>query len=194
MSFTLPPLPYATNALAPYISEETLLYHHGKHHQAYVTKLNALIEGTPLLGSSLEQIIRESKGPLFNNAAQVWNHTFYWSCLTPSGGSLPKGDVAKAIESAFGSFEAFKTQFSQACVNQFGSGWAWFVKKANGELAVYSTSNAETPMTSGDKALLTCDVWEHAYYIDTRNDRAKYVDHFWNLVNWDFVRANLVEA
>ncbi len=190
MPFELPKLPYALDALAPNISKETLEYHYGKHHKAYVTKLNSLIEGTPFEHLSLEEIITKSSGGIFNNAAQVWNHTFYWHCMKPKGGGEPKGDLADAIKEAFGSFATFKEKFSTAATTQFGSGWAWLAKNQDGSLEVYSTSNAGTPLTDDKTALLTCDVWEHAYYIDTRNDRAKYVDYFWNLVNWEFVEKN----
>jgi len=190
MSFELPPLPYALDALAPLISKETLEYHYGKHHQAYVTKLNALTKGTPFEHLKLEEVITRSSGGIFNNAAQIWNHTFYWHCLKPNGGGEPRGDLADAIKEAFGSFAEFKEKFTAAAINQFGSGWAWLSKNSDGSLEIHSTSNAGTPMTEDKIALLTCDVWEHAYYIDTRNDRPKYVDHFWQLVNWDFVMKN----
>ena len=190
MEHTLPPLPYAKNALEPTISAETLEYHYGKHHQAYVTNLNNLIKGTEFENSPLEEIIVKSSGGIFNNAAQVWNHTFYWNCLTPNGSGAPSGELATAIDNTFGSFEEFKKQFSQKAVTTFGSGWAWLVKKQDGSISIESTSNADTPMTKGQKALLTCDVWEHAYYVDYRNARPKYVEEFWKLVNWDFVAAN----
>ena len=190
MEHTLPPLPYAKNALEPTISAETLEYHYGKHHQAYVTNLNNLIKGTEFENSPLEEIIVKSSGGIFNNAAQVWNHTFYWNCLTPNGSGAPSGELATAIDNTFGSFEEFKKQFSQKAVTTFGSGWAWLVKKQDGTISIESTSNADTPMTKGQKALLTCDVWEHAYYVDYRNARPKYVEEFWKLVNWDFVAAN----
>jgi Fe-Mn family superoxide dismutase len=192
--FELPPLPYAQDALQPHISAETLSYHYGKHHKAYVDNLNKLVAGTPFEGKTLEEIIRSSSGGIFNNAAQVWNHTFYWHCLSPNGGGEPTGAVAKGIEEAFGSFAAFKEQFTQVALTTFGSGWAWLVKGDSGKLELISTSNAGTPMTSGKTALLTCDVWEHAYYIDYRNARAQYVDSFWKLVNWDFVNDNLHRA
>lgn len=194
MAFELPALPYARDALAPHISEETLNYHYGKHHQAYINKLNGLIDGTDLAGKSLEDIIKSSEGGIFNNAAQVWNHTFYWNSLAPNGGGNATGDIADAIDSTFGSFEEFKTQFTNAAATQFGSGWAWLVKNQNGDLEVMSTANAGTPMTEGKTALLTCDVWEHAYYIDTRNDRPQYIKNFWEIVNWDFVNDNLKKA
>jgi len=191
MVHELPKLPYAMNALQPHISAETLEYHYGKHHQTYVTNLNNLIKGTEFEPLALEDIIRKSSGGLFNNAAQVWNHTFYWNCLGPNGSGKPAGALAKAIDAAFGSFDEFKAKFSQTAITTFGSGWAWLVKNADGSLAITSTSNAGTPLTEGKKALLTCDVWEHAYYIDYRNARPKYVEKFWELVNWDFVSRNL---
>ncbi len=190
MAHTLPELPYAMDALEPHISRETLQYHYGKHHNAYVVNLNGMLAGTELAGATLEDVIRKSSGPVFNNAAQVWNHTFYWNCLSPNGGGAPAGDLAKAIDSAFGSFDAFKAEFSDKSVKLFGSGWAWLVKKPDGSVAIIQTSNAETPVQGEDIALLTCDVWEHAYYIDYRNARPKYVEAFWNLVNWDFVASN----
>ena len=191
MAFELPPLPYAKNALAPYISEETLEYHYGKHHQTYVTNLNNLIPSTEFEGKTLEEIIKKSTGGVFNNAAQVWNHTFYWHCLTPNGGNEPTGDLGAAIIKYFGSFAQFKEIFTKTAIGTFGSGWAWLAKKTDGSLEITSTSNAGTPMTENKTALLTCDVWEHAYYIDYRNARPKYLDAFWNLVNWDFVTKNL---
>jgi Fe-Mn family superoxide dismutase len=191
MPFELPKLPYALNALAPHISEETLQYHYGKHHQAYVNKLNTLIENTEFQNASLEEIILKSSGPIFNNAAQVWNHTFYWNCMSPNGGGEPTGELLDAINDSFGSFAEFKEKMSAASVNQFGSGWGWLAKNKDGSLVVYGTSNAENPMVKDQVALLTCDVWEHAYYIDTRNDRPKYVENFWKVVNWDFVAKNL---
>lgn len=191
MTFQLPELPYALDALAPHISKETLEYHYGKHHQTYVTNLNNLIAGTEFANLSLEDIILKSSGGIFNNAAQVWNHTFYWHCLTPNQ-HAPNQRLTQALEASFGSIEAFKEQFSKAAIGTFGSGWAWLVKNAEGSLAIISTSNAATPMTSGQTALLTCDVWEHAYYIDYRNARATYVEQFWQLVNWEFVAKNLL--
>ncbi len=190
MAHKLPDLPYAMDALEPHISRETLEYHYGKHHNAYVVNLNGMLEGTELAGASLEDVIRKASGPVFNNAAQVWNHTFYWHCLSPNGGGEPAGDLAAAIDKTFGSFDAFKTEFADKAVKLFGSGWAWLVKKSDGSLAIVQTSNADTPVRGGDKALLTCDVWEHAYYIDYRNARPGYVDAFWKLVNWDFVASN----
>jgi len=190
MEHTLPSLPYAMDALQPHISKETLEYHYGKHHQAYVTNLNNLIKGTEFADMSLEDIVRKSSAGIFNNAAQVWNHTFYWNCLSPMGGGEPAGALAEAIKQRFGTFDEFKKQFSQTAVTTFGSGWAWLVKNADGSLDLMSTSNAQTPMTSAKTALLTCDVWEHAYYVDYRNRRPDYVAAFWNLVNWDFVAKN----
>ena len=191
MAFTLPELPFARDALGPHISAETLDYHHGKHHQAYVNNLNNLIGGTAFENQSLEEIIRSAEGGLFNNAAQVWNHTFYFNCLSPSGGGEPAGAVAEALDGAFGGFAAFKEQFTKAAATHFGSGWAWLVAGADGTLAVETTANAGCPVRDGNKALLTCDVWEHAYYVDYRNARPKYLEAFWNLVNWQFVAQNL---
>ncbi len=190
MAFELPALPYATNRLVPYISEETLEFHHGKHHQTYVTNLNNLVPGTEFADLSLEEIIAKSSGPIFNNAAQVWNHTFYWNSLKPNGGGEPTGALADAITATFGSFAAFKEEFSKCAITTFGSGWAWLVKNADGSLALVSTSNAGCPLTTGQTPLLTCDVWEHAYYIDYRNARPAYLEAFWALVNWDFAAAN----
>ncbi|MDA3934720.1 MAG: superoxide dismutase [Fe] [Gammaproteobacteria bacterium] len=187
MAFELPALPYAKNALEPHISAETLEFHYGKHHQTYVTNLNNLVDGTDNANKSLEDIIRSSSGGLFNNAAQVWNHTFYWNCLSPNGGGEPSGKLADAINSDFGSFAEFKEAFNKTAITTFGSGWAWLVKKSDGSLELASTSNAKSPLISGDRPLLTCDVWEHAYYIDYRNARPKYLEAFWHLVNWDFV-------
>jgi len=191
MAFELPALPYATNRLVPYISEETLEFHHGKHHQTYLTNLNNLVPGTEFADLSLEEIIVKSSGPIFNNAAQVWNHTFYWNSLKPNGGGEPTGALADAITATFGSFAAFKEEFSKCAITTFGSGWAWLVKNADGSLALVSTSNAGCPLTTGQTPLLTCDVWEHAYYIDYRNARPAYLEAFWALVNWDFAAANL---
>jgi Fe-Mn family superoxide dismutase len=193
MAIELPALPYAIDALAPHISQETLEYHHGKHHATYVTKLNAAIPGTEFENMSLEDIIKKSSGPVFNNAAQVWNHTFYWNCLSPNGGGEPTGAVADAINQAFGSFAEFQKQFDDKAVNNFGSSWTWLVKNANGSLEIVNTSNAGTPMTSGQTALLTVDLWEHAYYIDYRNARPNYLSAFWKLVNWKFVAENLAK-
>ena len=190
MAFELPPLPYAKNSLVPYISEETLEFHHGKHHQTYVTNLNNLVPGTEFEGLSLEEIILKSSGGIFNNAAQVWNHTFYWNSLAPNAGGEPTGALADAINATFGSFAKFKEDFAKCAVTTFGSGWAWLVKNTDGSLALVSTSNAGCPLTTGQKPLLTCDVWEHAYYIDYRNARPAYLEAFWALVNWDFATAN----
>lgn len=190
MEHTLPPLPYPMDALQPHISRETLEYHYGKHHQAYVTNLNNLIKGTDFENASLEDIIKKSSGGVFNNSAQVWNHTFFWNCMKPNGGGAPSGTVADAINAKWGSFDKFKEEFNKSAISNFGSGWTWLVKKADGSVDIVNTSNAGTPLTSADKALLTCDVWEHAYYIDYRNARAKFVEAFWNLANWDFVAKN----
>ncbi|WKD50637.1 superoxide dismutase [Microbulbifer spongiae] len=191
MAFELPKLPYAKNALEPHISEETLEYHYGKHHKTYVDKLNGLLEGTADADKSLEEVIKSSSAGVFNNAAQVWNHTFYWNCLSPNGGGEAGGAIAEAIDSTFGSFDKFKEEFTTSAVNNFGSGWTWLVKKADGSIAILNTSNAGTPLTEeGLTPLLTCDVWEHAYYIDYRNLRPKYMEAFWALVNWEFVNQN----
>lgn len=192
MAFELPKLPYDKNALAPHLSAETLEFHHGKHHATYVTNLNNLVANTKYASMSLDDIVKTAeKGPIFNNAAQHWNHSFYWNCMAPKAGGSPSGELAKAIDKAFGSFNDFVKQFSDAAVGQFGSGWAWLVQKADGSLGVEKTSNADNPLTTGARPLLTCDVWEHAYYIDYRNARAKYVEAFWNLINWQFVAFNL---
>ena len=190
MKHELPALPYEKNALEPFISAETIDYHYGKHHQTYVTNLNNLIAGTEFENLSLEDIVRKSSGGIFNNAAQVWNHTFYWNGMKPNGGGKPAGALADAIDKAFGSFDAFKEEFSKCAVTTFGSGWAWLVKNADGSLALVSTSNAGCPLTAGQKPLLTVDVWEHAYYIVYRNARPKYVEDFFGVVNWDFVATN----
>lgn len=190
MEHKLPELPYPKDALAPHISAETIEFHYGKHHQTYITNLNKMIIGTEFENKSLEEIVKTSQGGIFNNAAQVWNHTFYWNCLSPKGGGEPTGALADSIKKQFGSFAEFKEKFSTTAVGTFGSGWAWLVKNSDGSLAIESTSNAGTPSTTGKKALLTCDVWEHAYYIDYRNARAKYVEIFWNIVNWEFVGKN----
>ncbi|MFN7094843.1 MAG: superoxide dismutase [Burkholderiales bacterium] len=190
MEHKLPALPYALDALQPHISKETLEYHYGKHHQAYVTNLNNLIEGTEFENDNLEEIIQKSSGKIFNNAAQVWNHTFYWHCLSPNGGGEPSGGLSEAIVEKWGSFEEFKKVFTKLSIDTFGSGWGWLVKTPEGELDLVSTSNAANPLTTDNKALLTCDVWEHAYYIDYRNSRPNYLEAFWKLVNWDFVAKN----
>jgi len=189
--FELPALPYAKDALSPHLSPETLEYHYGKHHRAYVNNLNQLVAGTEFEPMDLESIIRRSSGKIFNNAAQVWNHTFYWDGLSPDGGREPGGKLGQAIAAAFGSFEAFQKQFADCAVATFGSGWAWLVKKPSGKLEIRSTSNAEPAFLNGDVPLITCDVWEHAYYIDYRNDRGAYVKGFWKLANWEFAQRNL---
>ena len=191
MAFELPALPYDKSALEPHISAETLEFHHGKHHATYVTKLNGLIEGTDLEGKSLEEIIRSSEGGVFNNAAQVWNHTFYWNSLSPNGGGEPSGALADAINAKWGSFAEFKDAFNDKAVNNFGSSWTWLVKTADGSLDIVNTSNAATPITEdGLTPVLTVDLWEHAYYIDYRNVRPEYLKGFWSLVNWDFASKN----
>jgi Fe-Mn family superoxide dismutase len=190
MAHELPALPYEMNALEPVISKETLEFHYGKHHNTYVTNLNNLIPGTEFENLSLEDTIMKSSGGVFNNAAQVWNHTFYWNCLSPNGGGEPSGALADAINAAFGSFDAFKEAFSKSAATNFGSGWTWLVKNADGSVEIFNTSNAGTPMTEGKTALMTVDVWEHAYYIDYRNARPKYLEEIWKLINWDFVASN----
>ena len=192
MVHELPTLPYERDALAPVISRETLDYHYGKHHQTYVTNLNNLITGTEYENSTLEEIIRSADGGIFNNAAQVWNHTFYWNCLSPDGGGEPGGALADAMTTRFGSFDAFREVFTKSAATNFGSGWTWLVKNADGELDVVNTSNAGNPMTDGLTPLLTIDVWEHAYYIDYRNARPQYLDEIWKIINWDFVSSNFV--
>jgi len=192
MPFSLPPLPYPRDALAPYISAETLDYHHGKHHKAYVDKLNKLIEGRPEAQKGLEEIVVSSDGELFNNAAQVWNHTFFWQCMKPRGGGLPTGDLANAINRDFGSFEKLAQELTNAAATEFGSGWAWLAIGKDNKLAVPKTDKADLPMKHGQRALLTIDVWEHAYYIDYRNERPKYIEAFLkHMVNWDFASENL---
>jgi Fe-Mn family superoxide dismutase len=190
MEHKLPELPYSKEALAPNISAETLEYHYGKHHKTYVDNLNKLIPGTEFENLSLEEIIRKASGGIFNNAAQIWNHTFYWNSLAPNGGGEPKGELAAAITKSFGSFAQFKEKFSAAATTLFGSGWAWLVKNPDGSISIETAGNAGNPLKDGKKPLLTCDVWEHAYYIDYRNARAKYVEAFWRLVNWDFAAKN----
>lgn len=190
MAHTLPELPYAMDALEPTISKETLEYHYGKHHNTYVVKLNDAIPGTEFETMSLEDTIKKSSGGVFNNAAQIWNHTFYWNCLSPNGGGEATGPIADAITAAFGSFENFKAEFTNAALTNFGSGWTWLVKKPDGTVALENTSNAGCPLTGENTPLLTVDVWEHAYYIDYRNARPSYVEAFFKLVNWDFVNAN----
>ena len=191
MTFELPTLAYDLDGLEPHISKETLEYHHGKHHQAYVNKLNAAITGTEFADMSLEDIIKKSSGGVFNNAAQIWNHTFYFNGFKPNGGGEPTGAVADAINETFGSFKEFKEKFTQAAATLFGSGWAWLVKDNNGKLEIVTTQNAGNPLTDGKTPLLTCDVWEHAYYIDVRNARPKYIENFWEIINWDFVANQL---
>ena len=191
MTIELPALPFERTALEPNISGETIDYHYGKHHKAYVDNLNKMIEGTEFADMTLEEIIRKSQGGMFNNAAQVWNHTFYWNCLSPNGGGEPAGKLADAINAAFGDFAAFKEAFTKTAIGTFGSGWAWLVQRPDGSVALVSTSNAATPLTGEDTPLMTCDVWEHAYYIDYRNARPKYLENFWNLVNWDFISKNM---
>lgn len=189
MAFHLPELPYAKDALAPHMSAETLEYHHGKHHRAYVNKLNELIKGGGYERMTLEEIILKSDGEIFNNAAQTWNHTFFWNCLSPAGGGEPQGPLAEAIRKTFSSFDRFKNRFSETAANIFGSGWVWLVQDGD-SLEIVATGNAENPMTRGKEPLLTCDVWEHAYYIDYRNARSKFIESFWHLANWDFVAKN----
>lgn len=190
MTHTLAPLPYEMDALAPHISKETLEYHYGKHHQTYVTNLNNLVPGTEFENATLEEIVKKSSGGVFNNAAQVWNHTFYWNSLSPNGGGEPSGKLADAIKAKWGSVDAFKEAFNKSAAGNFGSGWTWLVKKSDGSVDIVNTSNAATPLTTDDVALLTCDVWEHAYYIDYRNARPKYLETFWKLVNWSFAEKN----
>ncbi len=192
MEHKLPELPFAREALEPHISAETLQYHHGKHHAAYVANLNKLIPGTEFEDLPLEEIVKKAPaGGIFNNAAQVWNHTFYWNCLTPDGGGEPGGALADAIRQQFGSFEEFRQRFSTSAATNFGSGWTWLVKNPDGSLDVVNTSNAGCPLTEGSIPLLTIDIWEHAYYIDYRNERPRYIESFWKLVNWEFVAGNL---
>lgn len=191
MSIELPKLPYEMDALQPHISKETLEFHYGKHHATYVKKLNAMVEGKPEEKMPLEEIIKTSSGGVFNNAAQIWNHTFYWNCLSPNAGGEPTGAMKEAIDKNFGSFEKFKEEFTNASVTLFGSGWSWLAKDSSGKLSIEQTSNADLPMKHDKKALMTCDVWEHAYYIDYRNKRPDYLSAYWNLLNWDFVQKNL---
>jgi len=191
MAHTLPPLPYAQDDLAPHLSKETFEYHYGKHHQAYVTNLNNLIPGTEFEALSLEDIVKKSSGGIYNNAAQIWNHTFFWNCMKPQGGGAPKGKLLEAINAKFGSYDAFKEAFTKSAVGNFGSGWTFLVKKADGSVDIVNMGPAGTPLTTGDTALLTIDVWEHAYYIDYRNARPKFVEVFLSsLVNWDFAEKN----
>lgn len=191
MSIELPALPYAKDALQPHISAETLEFHYGKHHQTYVDKLNGLLPGSAFEGKTLEEIVKTSDGGVFNNAAQIWNHSFYWNCLGPNGGGDANGAIADKITAAFGSFAEFKEAFTNSAINNFGSSWTWLVQNADGSLAIVNTSNAATPLTDSTVTpLLTVDLWEHAYYIDYRNARPKYMAAFWALVNWEFVNAN----
>ena len=190
MEHKLAPLPYANDALQPHISKETLEFHYGKHHQAYATNLNNLVKGTEFENMGLEDIIRKSSGGVFNNAAQIWNHTFYWNSLSPKGGGAPTGALGDAINRKWGSFDAFKDAFTKSAIGNFGSSWTWLVKKADGSVDIVNTSNAATPLTGADKPLLTCDLWEHAYYIDYRNRRPDYLAAWWKLVNWDFAARN----
>ena len=190
MTHVLPTLPFARDALEPVISAETIDFHYGKHHQAYVTNLNNLVPGTAFANASLEEILMKADGGIFNNAAQVWNHTFYWNGLSPDGGGEPGGELGTAIDKAFGSFAAFKEAFIKSAVGNFGSGWTWLVKNKDSSVAIVNTSNAANPLRDGKTPLLTIDVWEHAYYIDYRNARPKYLDEIWKLVNWDFAAAN----
>ncbi|EAR08725.1 superoxide dismutase [Reinekea blandensis] len=193
MAFELPELPYAKTALEPHISAETLEFHHGKHHATYVTKLNGLIPGTEFEGKSLEDIIKSSSGGVFNNSAQIWNHTFYWHSLSPNGGGQPTGALAEAINAKWGSFEDFQKAFDEKAVNNFGSSWTWLVKNSDGSLDIVNTSNAGTPITEGQTPIITVDLWEHAYYIDYRNARPKYLEAFWALANWEFAAENFAK-
>jgi Fe-Mn family superoxide dismutase len=191
MAHKLPPLPYPKDALVPHISAETMEFHHGKHHKAYVDKLNELIKGTEFENSALEDIVRRSKDKIFNNAAQHWNHSFFWQCMAPNAGGTPSGALAGAIEKSFGSFDNFKKKFSTEAAELFGTGWTWLVKRDDGSLVIEPLGDADTPIASGKRAVLTLDVWEHAYYIDYRNRRPDFIAAFWNVVNWDFVAKNL---
>jgi Fe-Mn family superoxide dismutase len=191
MQHQLPDLPYAADALEPHISAETLSFHHGKHHQTYVTKLNELIAGTEYEELPLEEVVKRASGGTFNNAAQIWNHSFYWNCLSPSGGGAPTGKIAEAIDASWGSFDKFKEELTQSAATNFGSGWTWLAKNAQGGLEILNTSNAGNPLTDGKTPILTIDVWEHAYYIDYRNARPKYIEAYWQLVNWEFANQNL---
>lgn len=192
MTFILPELPYAKNALAPQMSQETLEYHHGKHHHAYVNNLNNLIKGTRYENMTLEEIILSSEGTIFNNAAQIWNHTFFWNSLSPKGGGAPTGLALSLINDQWENFEKFKEEFTKSAIANFGAGWTWLIKNKDGKLAIVNTSNAQTPLTTEVTPLLTVDVWEHAYYIDYRNERPKFINAFWALINWDFVNKNLL--
>jgi superoxide dismutase, Fe-Mn family len=191
MALTLPPLPYPEDALAPHMSAETLSFHHGKHHKKYVETANKLIAGTEFEKMPIEDIIRRASGKVFNNVAQAWNHEFFWQCLTPDKGKGPGDALGKALRQSFGSVDEFKSAFTKTAVETFGSGWAWLIRDRDGTLKIVSTSNADTPVRSGQTPLLTCDVWEHAYYIDYRNERPKFLEHFWQIANWDFVARNV---
>ncbi len=193
MAFKLPDLPYAKNALEPYISEKTLEFHYGKHHKSYVEKTNDLVQGTEFENASLEDIIKKADGGIFNNGAQVWNHTFYFSQFNPNGQKEPQGELKNAIDKKFGSFEAFKEEFSKAAATLFGSGWAWLVKNNNNDLEIVQASNAVNPLRDGKKPLLTCDVWEHAYYLDKQNARPKYIEDFWKIVDWKVISDRFAE-
>jgi Fe-Mn family superoxide dismutase len=190
----LPDLPYPVDALEPFMSGETLEYHHGKHHRGYVDKLNSQLRGTQLEGAGLDQVVKRSTGAIFNNAAQVWNHNFFWNCLDPEGSGEPSAALGKTLERAFGSVDAFRQLFRKAAIEKFGSGWTWLVRLRDGQLVVRSTDGADNPLTTGDAPLLSCDVWEHAYYIDYRNDRSRYLDAYWRIVNWRFVEENFEAA
>lgn len=190
MHHELPPLPYSYDALEPHVSRETMEFHHDKHHKAYVDKLNSLIKGTEFENAPLEEIVRRAKGKIFSNAAQTWNHTFFWNCMRKNGGGRPSGALSQAIDSAFGSFDAFNKRFSEEAAELFGTGWTWLVKRNDGTLAIEPKDDADTPLASGGRALLTLDVWEHAYYIDYRNRRPDFIKAFWNVVNWDFAAKN----
>lgn len=194
MAHQLPPLPYALNALEPHISAETMEFHHGKHHKTYVEKLNELIQGTEYEKASLEDIVRRSDGSVFNNAAQHWNHSFFWQCMSARGGGTPSGELASAIEKSFGSFDKFKEKFGTAAAELFGTGWTWLVKRRDGSLAIEPMQDADTPIKTGGRPILTLDVWEHAYYIDYRNERPKFIKAFWNIVDWQFATRNLAPA
>jgi superoxide dismutase, Fe-Mn family len=193
MSFIQPQLPYDLGALSPFVSEEQMTYHYGKHHAAYFTNLNGLVDGKPESEKALKEVVVKAEGPVFNNAAQAWNHSFFWHCMSPSGGGTPKGELLSRIERDFGSFDVFKEQFSTAATKLFGSGWAWLAADVAGKLEIMPLSNADTPLRHGKEPILTLDVWEHAYYIDYRNLRPKFIQGFWDVVNWDFVTKNLAD-
>ncbi|HNZ49152.1 MAG TPA: superoxide dismutase [Candidatus Hydrogenedentes bacterium] len=193
MSFSQPPLPYDLGALNPFVSEEQMSFHYGKHHLAYFNNLNGLVDGKPEADMALLDVVKQSEGGVFNNSAQAWNHSFFWHCMSPGGGGAPAGDIASRITRDFGSFDVFKEQFSSAAAKLFGSGWAWLAADASGKLEIMPLSNADTPVRHGKTAILTLDVWEHAYYIDYRNLRPKFIEGFWDVVNWDFANKNLVD-